>query len=532
MLRAVDFGEQSDAYIAERLVAELFADNRDPEAGYLGETRVRGATLSAPLGATATPRLEPGADWLVLATGGARGITAELLEAMARPGMRLVLVGRSPLPEPEAPELAPHAEPAALKAHLLRSALARGEQPRPTDIERVLQKLLTEREIRANLARLAATGATLEYCACDARDEATFGALIERLYTQHGRIDAVLHAAGVIEDKRLADKSADSFARVLGTKLAPAYTLRDKLRPESLKLMAFFTSVAGRYGNLGQGDYAAANESLNRLAWQLHRHWPATRVIAFNWGPWDAGMASEAVKAQLRARGMEPIPLAEGRRYFLDELRHGAHDAVEVVAGRGTWGLDALPPELDPAGHSINTATRWPLLPGTPALGEGGQVSLQLPFPDQPGLPPLASALELLAQFVCAAWPQWMLSELADARLLRAPQPGQAVLLRARAASHSEPGVQAVSLELLDAGSRELLIRVGALLRPGGTALTAPLLDASSLRDAGERQPVRVARLQRGLGQAMLAARAEDIVWQPEDGGVRSRSTQASGELQ
>ncbi|ROH87810.1 SDR family NAD(P)-dependent oxidoreductase [Stagnimonas aquatica] len=530
VLRAVDFGEQTESFIAERLVAELFADNHDPEAGYLGETRVRGLTQSAPLLAGTAARLEPGSDWLVLATGGARGITAELLEAMARPGMRLVLVGRSPLPGPEAPELAAHADAAALKSHLLRSALARGEQPRPADIDRALQQLLTEREIRANLARLAATGATLDYCACDARDETAFGALIERLYAQHGRIDAVLHAAGVIEDKRLADKRADSFARVLGTKLAPALTLRDKLRPESLKLLAFFTSVAGRYGNLGQGDYAAANESLNRLAWQLHRQWPATRVLAFNWGPWDAGMASEAVKTQLRARGMEPIPLAEGRRYFLDELRHGAHDAVEVVAGRGTWGLDALPPELEAAGPAIETASRWPLLPGPPALGEGGQVSLQLPFPAEPGLPPLASALELLAQFVCAAWPQWTLAELGDARLLRAPQPGQPVLLRARAASHSEPGVQAVSLELLDAGSRELLVRVGALLRPGSEALIAPLLDTSSLRDALERQPLRVARLQRGPGQPLLAALVEDIAWQAEDGGTRRRHAQAGGE--
>ncbi|MDP3858230.1 MAG: SDR family NAD(P)-dependent oxidoreductase [Stagnimonas sp.] len=510
-LRAVDFGDQPDGYIAERLVEELFADNHDPEAGYRDDRRLRGVTVEAPLSATSSAGLQPAADWVVLATGGARGITAELLLAMARPGMRLVLVGRSPAPGAEPPETARHADAGALKQQLLREALARGEQPRPADIDRELRRLLTEREIRHNLARLQASGAQLDYFACDARDEAGFGALIDGLYGRHGRIDAVIHAAGVIEDRRLADKSAESFARVLGTKLDPAWTLARKLQPGSLKLLSFFTSVAGRYGNLGQGDYAAANESLNRLAWQLQRRWPATRVIAFNWGPWDAGMASEPVKAQLRARGMEPIPLADGCRYFLDELRCGAIGEVEVVAGRGTWGQDAVPAQLGGAEATVvHEAPQWPLLVGVPELGSGGTVSLRQAFPVGDGNPSLVTALELLAQFVSAAWPHWMLMELADARLLLSPVAGQPVQLRARAASHSEPGQQAVSLELLGADA-ETLVRVTAMLQPGDQLAASQLLEPL---EVGSRPPeetvVRIAHYRRKLGGRRLVAQISE----------------------
>ena len=70
--------------------------------------------------------LTPDADWVVLATGGARGITAELLEEMAVPGMRLVLLGRSAEPESEPAALAGLQTVAQLRAHLLDEARARG----------------------------------------------------------------------------------------------------------------------------------------------------------------------------------------------------------------------------------------------------------------------------------------------------------------------------------------------------------------------------------------------------------------------
>ena len=71
------------------------------------------------------------------------------------------------------------------------------------------------------------------------------------------------------------------------TKVDSALILSRHLRPEGLRLLVFFTSVAGVFGNRGQADYAAANEVVNRLAMQLDRRWEHTRVVAINWGPWE-----------------------------------------------------------------------------------------------------------------------------------------------------------------------------------------------------------------------------------------------------
>jgi NAD(P)-dependent dehydrogenase (short-subunit alcohol dehydrogenase family)/acyl carrier protein len=356
-LRAVDFDGQADDEIARLLVEELASNCAEPEVGYVGEQRLGYVTADQPLTASPFPAVSvtPSGDWVMLVTGGARGITAQIVEELVRPGMRVVLLGRSAAPRAEAAETAALADAALLKAGLLKQRLARGETPRPVDIDRDVARILADREIRANLARLADAGARVEYVACDVRDDDALRALIEDLYAKYGNIDAVLHGAGVIEDKLFADKTAESFERVLGTKLDAAFVLSQQLRPQRLKLLAFFTSVAGRYGNRGQGDYAAANETLNRLAWQLHREWPHTRVVAINWGPWDAGMASEAVRRALRERGIEVIPVAAGRRFFVDEIMYGPRHDVEIVAGAGPWSDGATAddaPGQPPAGSA------------------------------------------------------------------------------------------------------------------------------------------------------------------------------------
>ena len=99
--------------------------------------------------------------------------------------------------------------------------------------------------------------------------------------------------------------------------------LARKLRPESLKFLVFFSSVSGRFGNIGQADYSAANEYLNKLAQHLDRSWPG-RVVAINWGPWDAGMVSDQLREMYRKqRDIDLIPPAEGVRIFHVGNRHG-----------------------------------------------------------------------------------------------------------------------------------------------------------------------------------------------------------------
>jgi NADP-dependent 3-hydroxy acid dehydrogenase YdfG len=328
---------RSSADKAASLLDEAGALAGPLEVGYVAGRRL-----------TVVPRLaslEPGAngthiggDWVFLLTGGARGITAEIATYLASTFQpTLVLAGLSPLPDDEPPELAALADAAQLKAALTASMRAQNSTVRPAEVDGAWQRLLRNREIRRNLEALRRTGARVEYHSVDGRDEIAFGALIDGVYERHGRLDGVIHGAGVIEDKLLRDKTAESFDRVVHTKADSAFTLVKRLRPAGLKLLIFMSSVTATFGNRGQADYGAANGILNALATLLAGRWPG-RVRAVNWGPWDkTGMVSEEVKHQFASRGIQVIPAPAGVAALAREIEASVAREPVVVVGGGPW---------------------------------------------------------------------------------------------------------------------------------------------------------------------------------------------------
>jgi acyl transferase domain-containing protein/NAD(P)H-dependent flavin oxidoreductase YrpB (nitropropane dioxygenase family) len=270
---------------------------------------------------------------VLLVTGGAYGITAEVSRVLAeRYQPRLILVGRSPMPEPESSSTSRITDVAELKQFLIRDLRARNSgKVTPAEVDRTLKRVLKDREIRTNLAAMQASGAAVEYHAVDVRDADAFGSLIDAIYARWGRIDGVLHGAGIIDDKLIRDKPLESFEAVYGTKVIPAEVMVRKLRPETLKFLVFFSSIAGRFGNAGQCDYSAANEVLNKLADCLSHKWPKVHTLAINWGPWDSGMVSDEVLKLYASRNIRPIPLDTGTRYCLEKLQQPETSKPEIV---------------------------------------------------------------------------------------------------------------------------------------------------------------------------------------------------------
>lgn len=346
--KAVDFDPTlQPESLADALFQELAWPGGRREVGYPRGVRTVFDTVAAPLSPMVPPRLQPDADWVVLATGGARGITAEVLRELAPYRPTLVLVGRAPLAEVE-PEPLCGLDTVALREHFIRQA--RGQSIRPAAVEKQIQAVLRARETRANIAELAQAGARVEYRAADMSDEADASAVLDDVYRRYGRLDAVVHGAGVLEDRLARDKTADSVARVLAAKADSAFLLARHLRPGTLRFVGFFTSVAGRWGNRGQADYAVANEIVNRLAWILRAWWgERVKIAAFNWGPWDAtrhstGMVTPEVRRQFAARGVALTAPETGRRFFLNELLRGSPNEVELIAGDYLEGsLDGCP---------------------------------------------------------------------------------------------------------------------------------------------------------------------------------------------
>ena len=133
---------------------------------------------------------------------------------------------------------------------------------------------------------------------------------------QWGPITGIVHGAGVLADKRLAEKSGDDFRHVFGTKIGGLRSLLAATANDPLAVICLFSSVAARTGNAGQADYAMANEVLNRVAHELARQRSGCVVKSIGWGPWAGGMVTPLLKAKFDELGVPLIPLASGARAF------------------------------------------------------------------------------------------------------------------------------------------------------------------------------------------------------------------------
>jgi NAD(P)-dependent dehydrogenase (short-subunit alcohol dehydrogenase family) len=329
---------------AERLFAELAADPHGSpiEIGYRGarrvEVRVTPASVSTGV-LTRESKIFSGSP-VILITGGARGIRAKAaLTILSRHKANLVLVGRSPLPpEHEPSETLEINSARQLRAILINQARRTGCDPEPAAVEASYFQLLRDREIRTNLQAMRETGSAVQYLQCDLADADGFSLIIDEIYLRYGRIDGVIHGAGVIEDRLVENKDAASFERVIAAKVTGALVLAKKLRVEFLRFLVLFSSVSGRFGNRGQIDYAAANEILNKLAAYLDARWRC-RVVAINWGPWDgSNMVGAAVRQQFFQRGVQLIEPEIGCDALLSELSAGSKGNPEVILGGGPWG--------------------------------------------------------------------------------------------------------------------------------------------------------------------------------------------------
>jgi hypothetical protein len=92
-----------------------------------------------------------------------------------------------------------------------------------------------------------------------------------------------------------------------------------------------FSSSTGRFGRPGQVDYAVANEILNKLAQEQAVLRPECRVLSLNWGPWDGGMVTPALKKVFADEGIAVIDLKAGADYLVEEISTSAGGPVELV---------------------------------------------------------------------------------------------------------------------------------------------------------------------------------------------------------
>jgi acyl transferase domain-containing protein/NADP-dependent 3-hydroxy acid dehydrogenase YdfG len=339
-VKAIDCerGDRGHDDIAAAVVDELLTGGSTLDVGLRADgTRWTLADVEAP--AAPGPGVPVTPDSVLVVSGGARGVTATALRALAAGRPRMLLIGRTALAD-EPGFLAPARDEQSLTRALAERERAQGgAASTPAQLAAQARAVLARREVRATLAELERAGATVRYAALDITDGTAVEGELARVRREWGPVTGIVHAAGVLADKRIADKTDDQFDRVYATKVTGLRVLLRATASDPLALLCVFSSVAARYGNPGQCDYAMGNEVLNQVAGAEQRRRPSCRVRAIGWGPWEAGMVTAAHAAHFRNLGIPLVPLGEGARAFATELGT-ADDAVRVLLAAGEFGGD------------------------------------------------------------------------------------------------------------------------------------------------------------------------------------------------
>ncbi|RLU84921.1 beta keto-acyl synthase [Streptomyces griseocarneus] len=289
------------------------------------QRRVPALTRQAALapGETVTAPLDR--DSVVVALGGARGITAELLTAVAeRHGCRIYALGSNPIDDyPAETFQGTDEEFAATRAAFITQGLKAGGR-KVADLNRAFDRMTDARAARHNLARMERHSGPgrVTYLTCDARDENSVRTAIDTVLGEHTRIDLVVNAPGLNKSASIRDKDFAEFRRIRDLKVTAHRNLHRALAGRAPRTWCDFGSLLGYFGQRGEADYASGNDFLATAAGYAATT-TGTDEFVIGWTLWDeVGMGANELTREYfkRAGSYSHMPVAEGVEHFLAEL--------------------------------------------------------------------------------------------------------------------------------------------------------------------------------------------------------------------
>lgn len=259
--RSIDLpytGTLSQERMAQQLIVEFANDSAEDVVAYRDKHRWVQSFEAVHLNTQEqVAPLVPSGVYLI--TGGLGGLGSALAEYLARTVQaRLVLVGRTPLPEREqwADWLAEHDEQDAISQKLRR------------------------------IQKLEQLGSQVLFSSANVAHLSEMQQLMARTHETFGPINGVIHAAGNPGQGLIQLKTPGASDEVLTPKVQGTVVLDQVLQEEPLDFLVLYSSSNSVIGGFGEVDYCSANAFLDAFA-----HYKTASVsypvISINWGPWQ-----------------------------------------------------------------------------------------------------------------------------------------------------------------------------------------------------------------------------------------------------
>jgi acyl transferase domain-containing protein/NAD(P)-dependent dehydrogenase (short-subunit alcohol dehydrogenase family)/acyl carrier protein len=350
LVKAVDFEVgHSSAEVAQLLIDEILRDPGAVEIGYKAGLRWTVGLQEQPA-ADGQSGLALDENTVFLITGAAGSIVSAITaDLAAASGGTFYLLDLVPEPDPNDPDLKRFLnDKEGLKRDLFARIQARGERATPALVEKELAALERAQAARMAIDAVRAAGGTAHYFSINLTDADAVAKVIDQVRERSGRIDVLLHAAGIERSHFLPDKDPHEFDLVFDVKSDGFFNLLHAIGDMPLGTTVAFSSIAARFGNSGQTDYASANDLLCKITSSFRNTRPATRGIAIDWTAWGGmGMATRgSIPKVMEMAGIDMLPPEAGVPLIRRELTAGGTRGETVIGQR----LGVLLKEWDDTG--------------------------------------------------------------------------------------------------------------------------------------------------------------------------------------
>lgn len=187
------------------------------------------------------------------------------------------------------------------------------------------------------LEELRSLGVDVMYIQSDVCDVNRMQAGVNAAKNHFGKIDGVIHAAGIEGGTSLLQKNIKEYQQILEPKVKGTQVLEEVLAEEQLDFICYFSSSAAILGDFGACAYAVANRFLTCFGkyYEGSRKGSQPKRIVINWPLWkDGGMHLKDEQSNLmylKSSGQKLLGSEKGTELFEMFLRQDSIQHLVLI---------------------------------------------------------------------------------------------------------------------------------------------------------------------------------------------------------